>query len=108
MNDLGGDFKGHGKSSLAADKVVEEIRAKGGKAVANYGMLLYQSSKDDLFMEMHNITAVLNEMMVMPDKRQQHYNGVLIQWDRSMVRVRTWQNQKQMTTIFTLNFLSLF
>ncbi|XP_007947351.2 peroxisomal multifunctional enzyme type 2 [Orycteropus afer afer] len=36
VNDLGGDFKGHGKSSLAADKVVEEIRRKGGKAVANY------------------------------------------------------------------------
>ncbi|KAH0628150.1 hypothetical protein JD844_008946 [Phrynosoma platyrhinos] len=36
VNDLGGDIKGHGKSSLAADKVVEEIRAKGGKAVANY------------------------------------------------------------------------
>ncbi|KAJ6669702.1 hypothetical protein lerEdw1_000251 [Lerista edwardsae] len=36
VNDLGGDFKGHGKSSSAADKVVEEIRAKGGKAVANY------------------------------------------------------------------------
>lgn len=37
MNDLGGDIKGGGKSSAAADKVVEEIRAKGGKAVANYG-----------------------------------------------------------------------
>ncbi|XP_004836212.1 peroxisomal multifunctional enzyme type 2 isoform X2 [Heterocephalus glaber] len=36
MNDLGGDFKGVGKGSLAADKVVEEIRRKGGKAVANY------------------------------------------------------------------------
>ncbi|XP_036136814.1 peroxisomal multifunctional enzyme type 2 [Molossus molossus] len=36
VNDLGGDFKGVGKSSLAADKVVEEIRRKGGKAVANY------------------------------------------------------------------------
>ncbi|XP_061480659.1 peroxisomal multifunctional enzyme type 2 isoform X2 [Rhineura floridana] len=36
VNDLGGDFKGHGKSSSAADKVVAEIRAKGGKAVANY------------------------------------------------------------------------
>ncbi|XP_028604434.2 peroxisomal multifunctional enzyme type 2 [Podarcis muralis] len=36
VNDLGGDFKGHGKSSSAADNVVEEIRAKGGKAVANY------------------------------------------------------------------------
>ncbi|XP_008070304.2 peroxisomal multifunctional enzyme type 2-like [Carlito syrichta] len=36
VNDLGGDFKGVGKSSLAADKVVEEIRRKGGKAVASY------------------------------------------------------------------------
>ncbi|XP_074137625.1 peroxisomal multifunctional enzyme type 2 [Sminthopsis crassicaudata] len=36
VNDLGGDFKGVGKSSSAADNVVEEIRKKGGKAVANY------------------------------------------------------------------------
>lgn len=36
VNDLGGDIKGGGKSSAAADKVVEEIKAKGGKAVANY------------------------------------------------------------------------
>ncbi|KAM9732080.1 peroxisomal multifunctional enzyme type 2 isoform 1-T1 [Dama dama] len=36
VNDLGGDFTGVGKSSFAADKVVEEIRRKGGKAVANY------------------------------------------------------------------------
>ncbi|XP_070598971.1 peroxisomal multifunctional enzyme type 2 isoform X2 [Erythrolamprus reginae] len=36
VNDLGGDIKGHGKSSSAADRVVQEIRAKGGKAVANY------------------------------------------------------------------------
>lgn len=37
MNDLGVDTKGGGKNSAAADKVVEEIRAKGGKAIANYG-----------------------------------------------------------------------
>uniref|UniRef100_M3XP30 Hydroxysteroid dehydrogenase 4 n=1 Tax=Mustela putorius furo TaxID=9669 RepID=M3XP30_MUSPF len=37
VNDLGGDMKGLSKGSLAAaDKVVEEIRSKGGKAVANY------------------------------------------------------------------------
>lgn len=36
VNDLGGDTRGGGKSSSAADKVVEEIRRKGGKAVANY------------------------------------------------------------------------
>lgn len=37
VNDLGGDFKGQGRGTMAADKVVDEIRAKGGKAVANYG-----------------------------------------------------------------------
>src|SRR5699024_7583670 len=36
VNDLGGSATGDGKSSLAADKVVEEIRALGGEAVANY------------------------------------------------------------------------
>ncbi|XP_045422101.1 peroxisomal multifunctional enzyme type 2 isoform X1 [Lemur catta] len=36
VNDLGGDVTGVGKGSFAADKVVEEIRKKGGKAVANY------------------------------------------------------------------------
>uniref|UniRef100_A0A2K5Q3V8 Hydroxysteroid 17-beta dehydrogenase 4 n=1 Tax=Cebus imitator TaxID=2715852 RepID=A0A2K5Q3V8_CEBIM len=40
VNDLGGDFKGVGKGSLAADKVVEEIRRKGGKAVANYDVVV--------------------------------------------------------------------
>ncbi|KAM4819485.1 peroxisomal multifunctional enzyme type 2 [Thomomys bottae] len=36
VNDLGGDFRGGGKGSVAADNVVAEIRKKGGKAVANY------------------------------------------------------------------------
>merc|ERR1712072_422014 len=37
VNDLGGSTKGDGKgSSNAADKVVEEIKAMGSKAVANY------------------------------------------------------------------------
>eukprot|EP01097_Dermamoeba_algensis_P006645 TRINITY_DN4143_c0_g1_i1.p1 TRINITY_DN4143_c0_g1~~TRINITY_DN4143_c0_g1_i1.p1 ORF type:complete len:305 (+),score=75.49 TRINITY_DN4143_c0_g1_i1:59-973(+) len=36
VNDLGSTFKGEGANSSAADKVVEEIRKKGGKAVANY------------------------------------------------------------------------
>uniref|UniRef100_A0A3Q2ZFH7 Peroxisomal multifunctional enzyme type 2 n=1 Tax=Kryptolebias marmoratus TaxID=37003 RepID=A0A3Q2ZFH7_KRYMA len=36
VNDLGVDTAGGGRSSAAADKVVQEIRAKGGKAVANY------------------------------------------------------------------------
>lgn len=36
VNDLGGGHTGGGKSSGAADKVVEEIKALGGEAVANY------------------------------------------------------------------------
>lgn len=36
VNDLGGSTKGEGQSSAAADKVVEEIKAMGGTAVANY------------------------------------------------------------------------
>ncbi|KAG0718765.1 Peroxisomal multifunctional enzyme type 2 [Chionoecetes opilio] len=36
VNDLGGDTKGQGQSSRAADKVVEEIQQAGGIAVANY------------------------------------------------------------------------
>ncbi len=36
VNDLGGERTGGGKSSAAADKVVDEIKAAGGEAVANY------------------------------------------------------------------------
>ncbi|HEU5059041.1 MAG TPA: SDR family NAD(P)-dependent oxidoreductase [Kofleriaceae bacterium] len=36
VNDLGGGIRGEGQSASAADKVVEEIRAAGGTAVANY------------------------------------------------------------------------
>ena len=37
VNDLGGSWQGEGKSSRAADKVVDLIRSRGGTAVANYG-----------------------------------------------------------------------
>ena len=36
VNDLGGSCKGEGKGSEMADKVVDEIKAAGGNAVANY------------------------------------------------------------------------
>jgi 3-hydroxyacyl-CoA dehydrogenase/3a,7a,12a-trihydroxy-5b-cholest-24-enoyl-CoA hydratase len=36
VNDLGGGRHGDGKSTSAADSVVDEIQRKGGKAVANY------------------------------------------------------------------------
>ena len=37
VNDLGGSTTGDGASPAAADRVVEEIRAAGGEAVANHG-----------------------------------------------------------------------
>lgn len=36
VNDLGGAFNGEGAAAAPADKVVEEIKAAGGEAVANY------------------------------------------------------------------------
>jgi 3-hydroxyacyl-CoA dehydrogenase/3a,7a,12a-trihydroxy-5b-cholest-24-enoyl-CoA hydratase len=52
VNDLGGSAHGDGKSSSAADKVVDEIRAAGGEAVANYdsvenGAAIVQTAVDN-------------------------------------------------------------
>nr|XP_033475201.1 peroxisomal multifunctional enzyme type 2 [Epinephelus lanceolatus] len=69
VNDLGTDTKGGGKSSAAADKVVEEIRAKGGKAVANYdsvedGEKLIQSALDAF----GRIDVVVNNAGILRDR----------------------------------------
>ncbi|XP_034728084.1 peroxisomal multifunctional enzyme type 2 isoform X1 [Etheostoma cragini] len=69
VNDLGADTKGGGKSSAAADNVVEEIRAKGGKAVANYdsvedGEKLIQSALDAF----GRIDVVVNNAGILRDR----------------------------------------
>ncbi|KAI1900244.1 hypothetical protein AGOR_G00048000 [Albula goreensis] len=69
VNDLGGDMKGDGKSSSAADKVVEEIKAKGGKAVANYdsvenGDKLVQTALDAF----GRIDIVINNAGILRDR----------------------------------------
>uniref|UniRef100_A0A1A7W8K6 Peroxisomal multifunctional enzyme type 2 n=1 Tax=Iconisemion striatum TaxID=60296 RepID=A0A1A7W8K6_9TELE len=69
VNDLGVDIAGGGKSSAAADKVVEEIRAKGGKAVANYdsvedGEKLIQSALDAF----GRIDIVVNNAGILRDR----------------------------------------
>ncbi|GLD74324.1 peroxisomal multifunctional enzyme type 2, partial [Lates japonicus] len=69
VNDLGADTKGGGKSYAAADKVVEEIRAKGGKAVANYdsvedGEKLIQTALDAF----GRIDVVVNNAGILRDR----------------------------------------
>ncbi|XP_038164044.1 peroxisomal multifunctional enzyme type 2 [Cyprinodon tularosa] len=69
VNDLGVDTKGGGRSSAAADKVVEEIRAKGGKAVANYdsvedGEKLIQTALDAF----GRIDIVVNNAGILRDR----------------------------------------
>jgi len=46
VNDLGGDRHGGGKGSDAADKVVEEIKAVGGDAVASYDTVASREGAD--------------------------------------------------------------
>ncbi|PVD20051.1 hypothetical protein C0Q70_20545 [Pomacea canaliculata] len=69
VNDLGGDIKGGGKSSKAADTVVSEIRSKGGKAVANYdsveeGEKLVQTALENF----GRIDIVINNAGILRDK----------------------------------------
>jgi NAD(P)-dependent dehydrogenase (short-subunit alcohol dehydrogenase family) len=48
VNDLGSDRHGGGKSSEAADKVVEEIKKAGGDAVANYDSVASREGADSI------------------------------------------------------------
>ncbi|HTP49883.1 MAG TPA: SDR family NAD(P)-dependent oxidoreductase [Anaeromyxobacteraceae bacterium] len=46
VNDLGGDRHGAGRGDLAADKVVGEIRAQGGEAVASHDTVASREGAD--------------------------------------------------------------
>lgn len=48
VNDLGSDRSGGGKGSEAADKVVTEIKAAGGEAVANYESVATREGADSI------------------------------------------------------------
>jgi 3-hydroxyacyl-CoA dehydrogenase/3a,7a,12a-trihydroxy-5b-cholest-24-enoyl-CoA hydratase len=68
VNDLGGAHTGGGASSAAADKVVEEIKAAGGEAVANYdsvedGAKIVQSALDNF----KRIDVVVNNAGILRD-----------------------------------------
>lgn len=69
INDLGGSTHGEGKGSEAADRVVAEIEALGGQAVANYdsvedGESIIQTAIDNF----DRIDIVINNAGILRDK----------------------------------------
>ena len=69
VNDLGGTRDGQGASAKAADTVVQEIRAAGGKAVANYdsvenGASIIQTAIDNY----GRIDMLINNAGILRDK----------------------------------------
>jgi 3-hydroxyacyl-CoA dehydrogenase/3a,7a,12a-trihydroxy-5b-cholest-24-enoyl-CoA hydratase len=69
VNDLGGSTFGEGKGSEAADKVVAEIQAMGGQAVANYdsvedGEAIIQTALDNF----DRVDIVVNNAGILRDK----------------------------------------
>ncbi|MHC5021784.1 MAG: SDR family NAD(P)-dependent oxidoreductase, partial [Planctomycetota bacterium] len=72
VNDLGGARDGSGGGSVMADQVVEEIKAAGGEAVANYddvasvdgGQRILQSGIDAF----EKVDGVINNAGILRDK----------------------------------------
>jgi NAD(P)-dependent dehydrogenase (short-subunit alcohol dehydrogenase family) len=72
VNDLGGDRSGGGKGSDMADKVVAEIKAAGGDAVANYDSVATREGADSLVWTALNkygqIDILLNNAGILRDR----------------------------------------
>ena len=80
VNDLGGSTQGQGKSSKAADVVVEEIRKNGGTAVANYdsvenGASVIKTALDNF----GRIDVLINNAGILRDKAFKNLDPV--DWD---------------------------
>lgn len=72
VNDLGGDRAGGGKGSEAADKVVAEIKAQGGDAVANYESVSSREGADSILWsalsKYGRVDVLVNNAGVLRDK----------------------------------------
>ena len=72
VNDLGSDRHGGGKGAEMADKVVSEIKAKGGDAVANYDSVATREGADGLIWSALNkfgrLDVVVNNAGILRDK----------------------------------------
>ena len=72
VNDLGGDRHGGGKGGEMADKVVEEIKAAGGDAVANYDTVATREGADGMLWsalsKFGKVDILVNNAGVLRDK----------------------------------------
>jgi len=72
VNDLGGTVDGQGGGSSMADAVVEEIRAAGGDAVANYGSVTVaedaQGMVETAVSEFGKVDILINNAGILRDK----------------------------------------
>jgi len=72
VNDLGGTRDGSGEGHSMADQVVEEIKAAGGRAVANYGSVSDESAASQMVTtavdEFGSIDICINNAGILRDK----------------------------------------
>ncbi|KAK6032242.1 oxidoreductase, short chain dehydrogenase/reductase family protein [Ostertagia ostertagi] len=88
VNDLGGDAHGTSASTSMADKVVSEIKAAGGQAVANYdsvelGERIVKTAIDtfgrvDLIFKVHVKGAYSVTKAAWPYMRKQNYGRIIV------------------------------
>jgi len=80
VNDLGGGRHGDGKSTSAADSVVDEICRKGGKAVANYDSVVNGEKIIQTALEKFGrVDVVVNNAGILRDKSFSRISGT--DWD---------------------------
>ena len=72
VNDLGGTMDGSGGGNAMADQVVEEIRAAGGEAIANYASVSDEdgahSMVNDAINEWGRLDILVNNAGILRDK----------------------------------------
>ena len=86
VNDIGTSLHGEGRDTSAADAVVEEIRAAGGKALANYEDITdWDAAKrivDAALAEFGDLHVVVNNAGIVRDRM--FVSATLEEWDATM------------------------